>query len=124
MAVPADDRRPVRQGLALVDAVRRHEHVLAAEIGPAPVALRSKLLGAHPKPAQTAAVSIQRRVLIYEVERQVFALGHAVLAAADLLALVQDDAMLHAEGPAAVNALSASILAAAREEAFNRALRL
>jgi len=122
VAVPADDRRPVRQGLALADAVRRYEDVLGAEVRPAPVALRRELLRARPKAAQAPSVSLQRRLLIYEVERQVLALGDAVLATADLLALFEDDAMLLTEGAAAVNALRRGIFTATRKEALDRAL--
>ncbi len=76
--------------------------VTGAEEALAAHALRRQLFAAITDAAGLGSVAAADCSLVDKVAEQIVALGHALLASADLLTIVLDDAVVEAEGPAAV----------------------
>jgi hypothetical protein len=110
-----------------LDAVFQHGivagvQVAAAEVTLAAAALLGEGRAAARNPAQSLPVEVQDILLVDEMPVEVAALCHAELTRADLLALVQEDAVTSTECPAAVDADAGSCLPTPEEPAFDGAV--
>jgi hypothetical protein len=111
-----------------LDAVFHHRVVAGIKVTATEVALAAAaLLGeggvAAGDPAHSLPVEVKNVLFVDEVPVEVAALRHAELARADLLALVQKDAVTSAKRPAAINANAGSRVATPEEPAFDGAVK-